>query len=356
MDIGKKNQKMDYATNTFLHFNGISSENNEPIDYYRSAPISNKLVFYCNYTSEVLNKPTGQFLFRDRFDDHHIDHTGQTPPYWEDTADFYSEADGFTGTVDFHRGNGDDPKVGAYKFIGWNTKPDATGAPSGDPDPKAVAADIKAGWFVSGAKYTSVDTYYAIYEQKDIVAFNVAGFSSTTSITIVDGYTSDDYKNDSRFQQLIQEAKDNAPAGQVFENLHVFDAADKDLGVFGSDPNIFEKYSKGGFTIKPIYKECAYEGTYEVTITIEDINPWYNSLAIQGSPAHFVLCEEDGTTEIVSETAENYKQIVNVFSPGQVLKLYIYDNASVSVSFNNSSVTVNDNCACVYDGNSLRVN
>lgn len=349
MDWGKSHQKIDSTNGTFMHFDGITTANGETLEYYQSAPITSSLTFFCQYSSQTLSAPTGYFKFIDKFNEFHDD--VESSGGFEEQAPFYSVDDGFNGTVEFRDGYGDDPKVGAYKFIGWNTNQYATGAPSGDPD-----ADLIAGWFLKDHVYDTVDTYYAIYEQKPTVGFNVAGFSSTTSITIVDGYTPDDYKNDVRFQQLIQEAKDNAPAGQVFEDLHVFDAADNDLGVFGSDTINVDDYSSGGFTIKPVYKECAYEGTYEVTITIENINPWYNSLGIQGSPAHFVLCEEDGTTEIVSETSEYYKQIANVFSPGQVLKLYIYDNASVNVTFNNSSVTVNDNCACVYDGNSLRVN
>lgn len=334
---------------TFL---GIMTKNNESIDYFLSAGIITDMEFFCNYTDQKLDTPKNFVHFRDRFDDGRED-TGDYK-YVRDIGYYpVGSSEGADGKVYFdYPGNGDN--YGEYVFVGWNLKKDLD--PSTVPPPTKDASDKAYDWYVPGEQYSGDPTYYAIYEQKDTVAFNVAGFSSTTSIKIVDGYTSDDYKNDSRFQQLIQEAKDNAPAGQVFENLHVFDAADEDLGVFGSDPNIFEKYSKGGFTIKPIYKDCAYEGTYEVTITIEDINPYYNKLEIQGSPAHFVLCEEDGTTEIVSETSEYYKQIANVFSPGKVLKLYIYDNASVSVSFNDSSVTVNDNCACVYDGTSLRVN
>ncbi|MCR5019634.1 prepilin-type N-terminal cleavage/methylation domain-containing protein [Ruminococcus sp.] len=360
MQYGNSKQGINGSQITF--FNGILSQNDEPIDYYRSAPITTDMDFYCDLSNSNLPSPAGCFEFYDKFNDSGEDLDYKTTPH---TVDFYPEDEtvGTTGIVNFnHAEETIGSKYGEYEFVGWYRGTNivdlsSVPLPTGDAN-----TDIINNWFVNNAKYTSADKYYAIYRKLPTVGFNVAApddvpdFDTSIfgDISIRNDYTDDNYKDDDRLKKIIQYAKEKAPEGKVFENLHIIDSSGEDIGVLGKV--LTEDLHDQQYMIKPVYKDCAYEGTYEVTITIEDINPWYNSLAIQGSPAHFVLCEEDGTTEIVSETAEHYKQIVNVFSPGQVLKLYIYDDASVSVSFNNSSVTVNDNCACVYDGNSLRVN
>ena len=359
MDWGKSHQKIDSTNGTFMHFDGITTANGETLEYYQSAPITSSLTFFCQYSSQTLSAPTGYFKFIDKFNEFHDD--VESSGGFEEQAPFYSVDDGFNGTVEFRDGYGDDPKVGAYKFIGWNIYPTATGAPSGDPN--AVDADLIAGWFIKDHVYDTVQTYYAIYEVKPTVNFNVAGFEGVPGfdpsifgdIIIRDGYTSDDYKNDSRFQQIIQIAKDNAPDGQVFENLHVYDAADNDLGVFCSDTINVDDYSAGGFTIKPVYKECAYEGTYEVTITVESLskNDGWNSLIIKpvegsNTPVRFVLCDNNGA-EIQKETATWHYSNPN-YSEGQIFKLYIFDDSHAQIGFQNTFVEVDGNSAYVYDG------
>ncbi len=358
MDWGKSHQKIDSTNGTFMHFDGITSASGEPLEYYQSAPITSNMTFYCQYSPQTLSTPTGYFKFIDKFNEFHDD--VESSGGFEEQAPFYSVDDGFNGTVEFRDGYGDDPKVGAYKFIGWNTNQYVTGVPSGDPD-----ADLIAGWFLKDHvyDYANPNPYYAIYEVKPTVNFNVAGFEGVPGfdpsifgdIIIRDGYTSDDYKNDSRFQQIIQIAKDNAPDGQVFENLHVYDAADNDLGVFCSDTINVDDYSAGGFTIKPVYKECAYEGTYEVTITVESLskNDGWNSLIIKpvegsNTPVRFVLCDNNGA-EIQKETATWHYSNPN-YSEGQIFKLYIFDDSHAQIGFQNTFVEVDGNSAYVYDG------
>ena len=353
MDWGKNHEKIDSTNGSYKHFDGITTGNGETLEYYQSAPITSSLTFYCRYTSGGLPAPSGYFKFIDKFNERNED-VGS----FEEPAAFYSVDDGFSGTVEFRDGYGDDPKVGAYKFIGWNTNSSVTG-PKPDDEDDAIAA----GWFVKDHVYTSVNPYpyYAIYEVKPTVNFNVAAPDDVPDfdtaifgdISIRNDYTGDNYKDDDRLKQIIKYAKEKAPEGKVFENLHIIDSSGEDIGVLGEV--LTEDLHDQQYMIKPVYKECAYEGTYEVTITVESLskNDGWNSLIIKpvegsNTPVRFVLCDNNGA-EIQKETATWHYSNPN-YSEGQIFKLYIFDDSHAQIGFQNTFVEVDGNSAYVYDG------
>ncbi len=357
MDWGKSHQKIDSTNGTFMHFDGITSASGEPLEYYQSAPITSNMTFYCQYSPQTLSTPTGYFKFIDKFNEPHED--VESSGGFVEQAPFYSVADGFNGTVEFRDGYGDDPKVGAYKFIGWNTNSSVTG-PKPDDEDDAIAA----GWFVKDHvyDYANPDPYYAIYEVKPTVNFNVAAPDDVPDfdtaifgdISIRNDYTGDNYKDDDRLNTIIQYAKEKAPEGKVFENLHIIDSFGEDKGVLGEVST--EKLDPDQqYMIKPVYKECAYEGTYEVTITVESLskNDGWNSFIIKpvegsNTPVRFVLCDNNGA-EIQKETATWHYSNPN-YSEGQIFKLYIFDDSHAQIGFQNTFVEVDGNSAYVYDG------
>ncbi|SFC45596.1 PilW family protein [Ruminococcus albus] len=329
----------------------------EKLEKYITTSIISDIDCYYEYTYVDRNEPEKYFIFYDRFNEEKEDKLVGGVYEFSRQAPYYppNPEDGSDGVVSMgYDGNCD--QAGSFKFIGWSIYEDANGpVPEDDPD-----AAIAAGWFVNGAVYNSfMGPFYAIYDEDTNVEFTVQGMGD---LNIGENSTADDLRNNPRYQDMKDEAEDNAPENEIFSHFEVVDPEDSSKTLGNIETVIGDlDYSKAPFEIIPVYKPNTRPNAYEVTIRIDNDIPQYqwNALIVSkktNNGIHMEITQEDGTTEVMEENLYYHAQKTDIVFAGTIFKLYVYDDGEQNIEVqvgNFPGISVSGPDTIAFDGSKM---